>query len=82
MLSAKRKKWPELAWDVVDDARKIEQSAKEILAEAETVGKNSNTVVTQATELAAATEKIKSDLQELIDERTKILNSFLEKNAN
>ena len=59
MSSVKLKKWLELAWDVADNARKIEQSAKEILAEAETVGKNSNTVVTQATELAAATEKIK-----------------------
>jgi hypothetical protein len=31
--------------------------------------------------MAEVTEKIKNNLQELIDQRTKLLNSFLEKNA-
>ncbi len=39
------KEMAKLAWNAVDDAAKLENSAKEILSEAKAVGKNSNTVV-------------------------------------
>ena len=76
------KEMAKLAWNAVDDAAKLENSAKEILSEAKAVGKNSNTVVTEATALAEATEAIKNDLGKLIEYRTQLLNSFLEKNAS
>jgi uncharacterized coiled-coil DUF342 family protein len=76
------KEMAKLAWNVVDDATKVENSTKEILSEAEAVGKNSNTVVAEATALAEATETIKNDLGKLIEQRTQLLKSFLEKNAS
>jgi methyl-accepting chemotaxis protein len=76
------KEMAELALGVVDDAAKVESSAKEILSEVEIVGRNSNTVVTEATRMAEITEKIKNDLQELIEHRTKVLNTYLEKDAS
>ena len=52
--------------------QKLRIQLKQILSEAETVGKNSNTVVTEATALAVATEKMKNELEELISTPNKV----------
>ncbi len=52
-----------------------------MLSEVEIVGRNSNTVVREVTTIAELTEKMKIDLQVLVEQWTKMLNSFLEKNA-
>jgi len=38
--------------------------------------------VTEVTAMAEVTEKITNEVQEIIENRTKLLNMFLEKNAN
>ena len=75
------KEMAQLASGVVDDAAKVEESSKCILSEAETVGKNNSTVVSQVTAMAEVTEKIKTDLMALIEQRKALLESFLQKSS-
>ncbi|HTY75808.1 MAG TPA: hypothetical protein VMD05_09620, partial [Candidatus Nanoarchaeia archaeon] len=70
-----------LAEGVVGDAAKVEDSAKKILEEAESVGRNANTVVAQVTTMAGATEQMKNDLIAAIEHRKEVLNRYLEKAA-
>jgi hypothetical protein len=71
----------QLASGVVEDAAKVEESAKGILSEAESVGKNNNTVVSQVTAMAEVTEKMKTDLIAAIEHRKELLERFLQKAA-
>jgi methyl-accepting chemotaxis protein len=68
-----------LALGVVDDAAKVEDSTKQIFAEADIVGKNTNTAVTEITSMAENVEKIKNLLNTLIEQRTQLLNDFKNK---
>ena len=65
-----------LVTNVISDVQGVESSAKEIVTEAKSVGDATRTVVSSASTLIESMEKMKLDLEELIDKRTNILNGY------
>lgn len=64
--------------DVVVDAANVEAATKNIIEEAEAVGKTAAAVVSEATEIARVDEKLQNDFQQLIEKCTELMNKFLE----
>jgi len=70
-----------LGWEVADESVKISSCAKEVITEAENVGKTSNTVVAEATAMAEVVEQMKNEVVEAIERRKEILRKYVSDSA-